>query len=284
MALLDSDRLLRAGFERVAVIGVVAAVVLAAAGGTAYALTPRFSAGHTHSHATAAGVGHTHKPANAAGTGTLGTGVGQAHNHDQLAEQAPYIVPTPAERATLAQQLVDARAVALRYPTVADATRAGMILAGGFAPGSGAHYIRFSGSIRGINPDGSVDASNPGSLIYDGTSPTSRVIGVMYTSLGVGAAPAGFAGLNDHWHRHANVCVQYRAGQIQVPFPADRDITRAMCDAVQGTFMKQTVWMVHAWVVPGWESPLGVFSHDNPIVRCADGTTHTDKAGFCQGT
>jgi hypothetical protein len=49
-------------------------------------------------------------------------------------------------------------------------------------------------------------------------------------------------------------------------------------------FMKQTVWMVHAWVVPGWESPQGVFSHDNPDVKCADGTTHADKVGLCQGT
>ncbi len=48
--------------------------------------------------------------------------------------------------------------------------------------------------------------------------------------------------------------------------------------------MKVTGWMVHAWVVPSWESPLGVFSHDNPNVRCADGTYDTDKSGFCQGT
>jgi hypothetical protein len=42
--------------------------------------------------------------------------------------------------------------------------------------------------------------------------------------------------------------------------------------------------MVHAWVVPSWESPNGVFSHDNPNLVCADGTTRTDSAGFCQGT
>jgi hypothetical protein len=40
----------------------------------------------------------------------------------------------------------------------------------------------------------------------------------------------------------------------------------------------------HAWVVPGWESPLGVFSHDNPDVLCADGTTKANAVGFCQGT
>ena len=69
-----------------------------------------------------------------------------------------------------------------------------------------------------------------------------------------------------------------------MPFPADQDVTREMCEGVNGTFMESTVWMVHAWVVPSWESPNGVFSHDNPNLVCADGTTETDAAGFCQGT
>ena len=56
-----------------------------------------------------------------------------------------------------------------------------------------------------------------------------------------------------------------------------------MCAGVGGTLMKITGWMVHAWVVPTWESPLGVFSHDNPNVRCGDGTYKTDKQGFCAG-
>jgi hypothetical protein len=42
--------------------------------------------------------------------------------------------------------------------------------------------------------------------------------------------------------------------------------------------------MVHAWVVPSWESPAGVFSHENPNLRCADGTFDTDAVGKCQGT
>jgi len=100
-------------------------------------------------------------------------------------------------------------------------------------------------------------------------------------------APEGFAGPNDHWHRHLNTCI--RSGSngiagIEVPFPADQDVTREMCEGVNGTFMESTVWMVHAWVVPSWESPNGVFSHDNPNLVCADGTTETDAAGFCQGT
>ena len=121
------------------------------------------------------------------------------------------------------------------------------------------------------------------SLIYEGISDTSRIVGLMYLSLN-GQIPEGFAGPNDHWHRHQNVCVKYGAAQIEIPFPADSDVTSAMCSSVGGRLLVLTTWMVHAWVVPGWESPQGVFSHANPNVPCADGTLHTDAVGFCQGT
>jgi len=181
-----------------------------------------------------------------------------------------------ATRTLLAAQLTAARAAALKYPTVADATAHGMILAGGFSPETGAHYINYAG----IN---SFDPANPGTYIYDGTSPTSRVVGLMYLG-GDSTPPAGFAGPNDHWHRHANTCVVFGgANGIRVPFAADSDVTISMCNAQHGTFMRRTTWMVHAWVVPGWESPLGVFSHNNPDLVCADGTIHTDAVGFCKG-
>ncbi|MGZ6966930.1 MAG: hypothetical protein ACXVKN_04265, partial [Acidimicrobiia bacterium] len=65
---------------------------------------------------------------------------------------------------------------------------------------------------------------------------------------------------------------------------ADSDVTPKQCSQVGGTFMKQTIWMVHAWVVPSWESPLGVFSHNNPNLVCADGTVNANPQGFCAGT
>jgi hypothetical protein len=116
-------------------------------------------------------------------------------------------------------------------------------------------------------------------LIYDGTSPTSQMVGLMYYAMG-NTAPDGFAGPNDHWHRHSNVCT---AGAT-VLSPPDADISQADCTALGGRFMTITGWMVHAWVVPSWESPDGVFSHENPNLRCADGTFNTDKIGACQGS
>jgi hypothetical protein len=192
---------------------------------------------------------------------------------DVKAESVP---DKPLDRAThtlLSQQLIAARAVAMQYPTVADATAAGYhLVGGGFGPGSGAHYI----GGYGFN----FDPSHPLALIYDGIAPTSEMVGLMYYSMG-NTAPEGFAGPNDHWHRHSGVCLG--AGG-DVLFPPDSDVTARKCAIAKGSYMAVTGWMVHAWVVPSWESPKGVFSHENPDLPCADGTFHTDKIGRCQGS
>ncbi|HYV60909.1 MAG TPA: hypothetical protein VFA62_12635 [Acidimicrobiia bacterium] len=253
------------------------------------AFTPALASSHNHgetngSHTdSVAATGHDHGSlvsGHQHGVTTLnGQTVKGVKAQDVTAESQPDQPLDPTTRATLKAQLTEARDFALRYPTVADATAAGYRLAGGFAPGSGAHYITYGG----LTGSGAFDPDKPISLIYDGTSPTSQVIGLMYYAMG-NSAPEGFAGPNDHWHRHSNVCIKTGAGGLEVPFPADQDVTAAQCAAVQGSLLKTTGYMVHAWVVPSWESPLGVFSHDNPDVRCADGTYNTNKAGFCQGT
>jgi hypothetical protein len=192
---------------------------------------------------------------------------------DVLAETVPDKPLDRATRALLAEQLVTARTVAMKYPTVADATAAGYhLVGGGFGPGSGAHYI--GGYSMGSDP------SHPLSLIYDGIRPTSPVVGLMYYAMGLNP-PEGFAGPNDHWHRHSGVCL---GNGSDVLFPPDSNVTAVQCANVHGSYMRITGWMVHAWVVPGWESPRGVFSHENPDLTCADGTFHTDKIGRCQGS
>jgi hypothetical protein len=198
--------------------------------------------------------------------------------HDVHAELAPDQPLDAATRALLQEQLTVARATALRYPTVVDAEAAGYRLVAGFGPGAGAHYI--GGPMTG---PGTFDATKAQSLLYDGTSPTSQIVGLMYFGLGE-TAPEGFAGPNDHWHRHSHVCTTRANGIIDVPFPPDADVTAAQCASVGGSYMELTGWMVHAWVAPSWESPAGVFSHENPNLRCADGTFQTDEVGKCQGS
>jgi len=183
----------------------------------------------------------------------------------------------PTTRLALAHQLTLARQVAMRYPTVAAAEAAGWRRAGPFAPGLGAHYFKYSGDNgSGYVPNGAMTDANvlkPASLIYDGTKPTSRIAGLMYLGSGLGF-PEGFAGGNDIWHYHTDVCIVMKNGTIDTPFGADTTVTKPMCDGVGGFLDNRTPYMLHAWVVPGYDSPQGVFSHLDEAITCNDGTYH----------
>jgi hypothetical protein len=272
--------------SRFALGAVIPIAVLALATGALASPSARDHASDSHGdHAAGAdsSAAHDHGSAATPAGGPVSLNGDHVHGvkaQDIAAESEPNQPLDASTRAALQDQLTQAREAGLAYPTVADATAAGYSLAGGFAPGSGAHYIGYGGGLTGA---GAFDPTAPLSLIYDGTSPTSQITGLMYYGMGE-SAPEGFAGPNDHWHRHSNVCLKTGPTGLEVPFPADADVTAAQCADAQGNLLPITGWMVHAWVVPSWESPLGVFSHDNPDVRCADGTYDTDKAGFCQGT
>lgn len=179
------------------------------------------------------------------------------------------------DRVELGRQLVLAREVALQYPTVQDAEAAGLHRAGPFSPGLGAHYISYANA--GSNPDGTMsddDIRRPLAWIYDGTHPDSRVAGLFYMTPAADAA--GFAGTNDTWHVHSDICLTTGAdGNVDAPLGADRGATKAECDAVGGNLLEQTQYLVHVWVVPGYESPEGVFSHITSAVTCDDGTYET---------
>ncbi len=202
-------------------------------------------------------------------------------NDTEKSENLPYVPLDAQTQAALDGQLAQAEEAAMRFPTVASAKAAGMVLAGGMAPGVGAHYqVMDARSLAGVNADGTVNASEPASWIYASTADDAPVVGIMYESLS-SQAPSGFAGPNDHWHQHSNLCITYSNGMIGVPFAPDASVTPQECADVHGHFMAKTVWMVHAWVVPGWESPQGVFSHANLHVYCPGNTDLTDAIGFC---
>lgn len=216
-----------------------------------------------HSHAAgAAGDGHEH--AHAQGTGAVDSASARM---------------SVAERDALGQQLSVVREIALTYPTVADAEAAGFNRAGPYAPGAGAHYVNTA------NTSSEFVLEKPLSLLYGGTSPSSPVVGVMYYLL-TDAPPEGFAGPTDEWHKHSGACLVWQPdGKVDTPLPVDADTTRAQCDEVGGEFMDVTGWMTHAWVVPGWDSPVGVFAHDHPDLICRDGTSDlgSDLNRGCQG-
>src|SRR5215475_6638035 len=74
-------------------------------------------------------------------TTTQPNAIGLRVNADEEAEQVPDQPLTAAQHKALDAELTVARTTAEKYPTVAAAKKAGLIQAGLFTPGAGAHFI-----------------------------------------------------------------------------------------------------------------------------------------------
>lgn len=179
-----------------------------------------------------------------------------AHGHGNATEVPPKPLGD-ATRKALAAELTKARDVTETYATVAEAERAGYRAVTPYLPLIGAHYMRF------VIVDGTFELEQPEMLLYDGTKMSSRIVGLSYYVRG-DKEPNGFAGPNDHWHRHIGLCVD-----TENPFVVgDEQTTEEQCRRRGGMKVEGADgWMVHAWVVPGWESPRGVFSAENAQLR-----------------
>lgn len=195
------------------------------------------------------------------------------HQHEQ--GEVPVDAATQQE---LDRQLALTQRLAAQYPTVAAATAAGYVRGGPFAPGLGTHYVGFSGGLpllTGTGPITDAQILRP-ILMFNGVDPDSALVGFMYMQVsgGGGTPPQGFAGPNDHWHYHTNLCVAAGKNVINLPLGSDQDVTAAQCTAQGGVMMPVTGYMLHVWSVPGWENPNGVFADLNPKLTCKDGTYH----------
>jgi hypothetical protein len=214
-----------------------------------------------HAHGTGAGA----TPVDDKGLSLLSNG-----HHHEIGLEKPLDAAT---RAQLTREMALTHQVGVMYPTIADAIAAGYTRAGPYTPGLGTHYIR--PNEPGLNADGMMsdaDILSPLSLIYAGTGLDSPIAGFMYYSLSE-KAPVGFAGPNDIWHYHNNICMKnLPGGGFDTPLGADLDITEKDCKAVGGNLLKQSTWMVHVWSLPGWESQQGLFGEVNPALTCSDGT------------
>jgi hypothetical protein len=110
------------------------------------------------------------------------TAAGGAHEHGVAVPEQPVDEPT---RQVLGQQLTTARQAAEAFPTVADALKAGYQKVTPFVPLIGAHYINF-GLV-----DGTFDPAHPEMLLYNGTDPTSQIVGLSYFLSSPSGAPEG---------------------------------------------------------------------------------------------
>jgi hypothetical protein len=263
-------------------IGGVGVTGLAVAVVSTIALTPSFASDH-HGHGAEEAAGHSHSAAADGGSATAG------HSHGAIVSNAPrgdtpceqsgppasagqiasagghgHRGPTAwqsiADRATrdqLGAQLDIAHQVTVQFPTVADAEAAGYNMVTGYVPCIGAHYIKVSNMLGGFDP------AKPSMLLYDGTNPDSKIVGLSYSVLGdPNTPPEGFAGPNDPWHKHdknGGLCMK---GGVVV---GAESTTADQCAARGG---KKTalhnLWMMHAWTADAWQSSWGIFSAENP--------------------
>jgi hypothetical protein len=233
-------------------------------------------AGATHDHGTvisgtATGTTPCEKASPvAASPGQVGAGGGASgdsaggHGARGMVVQQPL---TRAERTELEAQMAQARAVVAKYPTVKDAEAGGYHMSTPYVPCIGAHYTNVPLAAK-------FDPAAPSELLFDGTTPDAKIVGLSYLVYHPGGAPPGFAGPNDHWHQHnANGGLCLKGGVVV----GGEAMTEAQCTAAGGRKQELTdIWMAHAWVVPGFECTWGVFSGECPELGGRTGGTAWD--------
>jgi hypothetical protein len=127
---------------------------------------------------------------------------------------------------------------AYQYPTLADFTAAGASHFFGAAPvGAGEAYVLPTANYNSFN------VNQPQALLYDGTSPTSQLLGVLWV-MNQAAAPEGFPGPRDVW-------VSTGASQ----------------------------WVLPAWIIRGYQHHPYVFNAAHPCL--AVGVTLNSTADAC---
>ena len=225
--------------------------------------------------------GHAHGAASASGGTAASTNAAAPddnHGHGGHAGPQPWVAMVDQDQCvTLSKELELARTTALAYPTAADAMAAGWVRVTNYVPGIAAHYMNF-GLV-----DGTFTIDEPEMILYDGDDPDARVVGLSYYMIHAGEAEPsqGFTGANDHFHRHVGLCTKPGAGVI-----GDSTTTAEQCRAMGGFKADGSKgWMSHAWVVPGCESPWGVFSGASPVLdrTLADASGTNDGACSASG-
>ena len=153
------------------------------------------------------------------------------------------------------QALVDqGTALALQYPTAALAQAAGWRKSTVYFPGIAQHNLKSS------LLDSTFDPANPEVLLY---GKDGQLVGVNYIVHNVGGPPEGLPGDADHWHEHPSLCLSVTTGLVI----GGENLSQAQCAAIGGFVINfQNFWLLHVWTIPGYESPEGVFSHENSKV------------------
>jgi hypothetical protein len=147
---------------------------------------------------------------------------------------------------------------AQKYPTAADATKAGWWKSTPSLYGIGAHYIN---GVKGLSVAVPFDLLHPPILLYDGEGPDAKFAGVSYV---VAGDVEGFAGCDDGWHSHPSVCIDGEGRITLTEKYSPFWYSESQCVAHGGRVMKLAAdKMLHVWIGPGYTN-APIFAHDNP--------------------
>jgi len=158
---------------------------------------------------------------------------------------------TGAPAAQLRRQWDAAQSAAGELATPEQAAAAGYVQSSPQAAGVGTHWINWQ------LVDAPFDPARPSMLLFDERpGRDDRLAGFSYWTRDPTGPPEGFAGDGDVWHGHVGLCFVdgwlFREG---IP----------SADGCSGDWLDGTdLWMLHAWVVPGFGNPAGDFAgrHD----------------------
>ena len=181
---------------------------------------------------------------------------------------------TTADLAALVDELDTLAAFAQRHAQPDSACAAGFVSDAIQTPNMGSHFYRSRSFSDGFDPgapeillyapaDGSL-VDGPLGQCLDGqwVGPDLSLVGTAFLLppdvVGIDH-PAAFTGDLDNWHSHFNLCRGNARGR-------DSFVTRAECEAGGGNWFDAIGWMLHAWVAPGFDDQLGVFSMWNPTI------------------
>lgn len=188
-----------------------------------------------------------------------------AHGHAQV----PVTIAMPlltGDRATFEYQWLVARRSTTRFDTVQKAVAAGFVRTSAPGPGVGTHWVRWP---RVLEP---FDPAEPSMILFDERSEPARLVAYVYWVQSP-EEPEGFAGPNDEWHQHTGLCI------VNGWTLREEAGSAAQCP---GTYLAGgDLWMLHAWVVEGFENRLGDFANIHPalcpsrfgtpdVVQCPD--------------
>ena len=222
-----------------------------------------------------------------------GEGGHTGHGADLLTAEMPMEMPAKGMLSWTDCKAVSANfdaalGYAQQYPTQGDALDAGFTTMVPYATGMGTHLAQlgdFDITDPSFDPTAPVfagtaldevfDPNQPEFLQYDGNGRNAKLVGMSWYVRSEDGPPAGFAGTNDHWHVHPRLCFS-----DQMRFMG-QNRSDASCEGAGGhNLYLDDYYMVHAWIVPGWDHRPDVFVNHHPCLQSSGPVT--DLSAHCR--